>query len=165
VIRRIARGAAMACAGAAALAGCTKAYQNAYDQETARLEQQQQLEQSEQRALHAEAQRYASVVYFATGSSQIQEAGFGELDWFVQQMQPYPQATFEVNGFADITGSEATNQRLSAERADAVAGYLASRGIDRSRIYVQSFSTQFPAASNARAQGRRDNRRVEVTVR
>jgi outer membrane protein OmpA-like peptidoglycan-associated protein len=54
---------------------------------------------------------------------------------------------------------------LSLERATNVASYLTSQGIAASRIVTQGFGEQYPAASNETNQGRRNNRRVEVTVR
>jgi outer membrane protein OmpA-like peptidoglycan-associated protein len=51
------------------------------------------------------------------------------------------------------------------QRATNVANYLAAQGIAPSRIVAQGFGTQYPAASNETGQGRRNNRRVEVTVR
>jgi OOP family OmpA-OmpF porin len=145
--------------------GCPSAYQRTYERETQRLEAQQQAETEQERAAHAEAQKYAAVAYFDVGSAELRPRDQGELDWFVKQMEPYPKAVIEVNGFADTTGSEATNQQLSKDRAETVEKYLESKGIDPSRIVTQSFSTQFPAASNENPAGRRNNRRVEVTVR
>ncbi len=147
------------------LVACPSAYQRTYDKDMQQMEDQRQAAQAQEAAAHAEAQRYAAVVYFATGSSALGANATAELDWFLQKMQPYPLATFEVNGFADKTGTEAKNQQLSTERAQAVAAYLQANGISSSRLYLQAFATQFPAASNATTQGRRDNRRVEVTVR
>jgi len=145
--------------------GCPSAYQRTYEQETKRLEAQQQAADAQARAQHAEASRYAAVVYFEVGNAVIGADGQRELRWFVQKMQPYPQAGILVQGFADTTGSEATNQALSTQRAEAVATYLAGQGIDRSRLVVQGFGTESPAASNASATTRSRNRRVEVTVR
>ena len=88
-----------------------------------------------------------------------------QLDWFVEKMAPYPESTFDVQGFADSTGSEGTNQQLSDQRAQAVSSYLQSKGIAGGRIYAAAFSTSSPAATNATAAGRKDNRRVEITVR
>jgi len=150
---------------ATGVSACPSAYQRTYNRETQRLEAQQQAETEQERAAHAEAQKYAAVAYFDVGSAELRPRDQGELDWFVKQIEPYPKAIIEVNGFADSTGSEATNQQLSKDRADAVENYLESKGIDRSRIVTQSFSTQFPAASNENPAGRRNNRRVEVTVR
>ncbi|HTF33096.1 MAG TPA: OmpA family protein [Myxococcota bacterium] len=158
--------AALALLGiAAGGTGCPSAYQRTYDRELQRKESQQQQETEQERAAHAEAQKYAAVAYFDVGSAALRPASQSELDWFVKQMEPYPKAMIEVNGFADSTGGEATNQQLSKDRADAVEKYLESKGIDSSRIVTQSFSTQFPAASNENSAGRRNNRRVEVTVR
>jgi outer membrane protein OmpA-like peptidoglycan-associated protein len=150
--------------GLLALSGCPSAYQRTYERETQRLEAQQQADLAREEAAHKQAQKYAAVVYFSVGSAVIDEDGLRELRWFVQQMQPYPQAVIDVQGFADSTGSEAANQDLSQQRAQAVAAYLDSQGIALSRLVVRGFGTISPADSNATAQGRRNNRRVEVTV-
>ena len=147
------------------LQGCPSAYQRTYEQQTQRLEMQQQAAQAEAEAAHAQAQKYAAVIYFAVGSSVISDDGQRELRWFVQQMQPYPQAMILVQGFADSTGSEATNSGLSQARAANVTGFLNAQGIASARIATQGFGTDSPAASNETAKGRRNNRRVEVTVR
>ncbi len=144
---------------------CASAYQRTYDAETQRLEQEHAAQQAQESAAHSEAQRYAAVVYFATGSSQIDGDGQRELRWLVEKLGPYPQSTLDVQGFADATGGEATNQQLSQQRAQAVAELLRAQGIAPARIQLAAFSTQSPAASNTTQQGRRNNRRVEVTVR
>ena len=147
------------------LHGCPSAYQRTYEQQTQRLEMQQRAAQAEAEAAHAEAQKYAAIIYFTVGSTIISEDGQRELRWFVQQMQPYPQAMIQVQGFADSTGQEATNQGLSVTRAQAVASYLTSQGLAPERLAVQGFGEQYAAASNKTTKGRRNNRRVEVTVR
>jgi len=147
------------------LFGCTSAYQRTYDQQMQRLETEQQATQAQEAAAHAEAQKYAAVVYFAVGSAVVDADGQRELRWLVQQLQPYHQAILDVQGFADSTGSEATNAGLSEQRAANVANYLTSQGIAPSRLVTKGFGTASPAASNATTQGRRNNRRVEVTVR
>lgn len=145
--------------------GCPSAYQPTYDREMATLEQRQQEQDAQQAALHAEASKYAAVIYFAVGSAVIDEDGYRQLTWFVGKMQPYPQANFLVQGFADSSGSEPENQQLSVDRAQAVAQFLSGQGIAPSRMDVQGFGTTSPADTNATAQGRRNNRRVELTVR
>jgi outer membrane protein OmpA-like peptidoglycan-associated protein len=145
--------------------GCQTAYDNAYKAETERLEAERAAQSAQESAAHAEAARFAAVVYFQTGSAQLSTDAMRQLDWFVEKMSPYPQATFDVQGFADSTGSESTNQRLSDSRAQAVSSYLQEKGIAAPRIYAAAFSTSSPAASNTTAAGRKDNRRVEITVR
>jgi outer membrane protein OmpA-like peptidoglycan-associated protein len=160
------RVAAVALGGVMLLAqGCPSAYQRTYDRETQRLESQAAAQRAEAVAEHAQASRYAAVVYFAVGSATIDEDGKRELRWFVEKIQPYPQAVVLAQGFADSTGTEAKNQQLSVERAQAVAAHLQTQGIAASRIEAQGYGIDSPAASNVTAQGRRNNRRVEVTVR
>ena len=147
------------------LSACPSAYQRTYDQEMQRLEGAQRADDEQAAADHAEAQKYAAVIYFTVGSAVVDADGQRELRWFVGQMQRYPQAVIDVQGFADATGTEATNHSLSADRAAAVADYLSSQGIDSSRLITQGFGTDSPAATNETSKGRRSNRRVEVTVR
>ena len=156
---------AVVAAGCLLLQGCPSAYQRTYDQQMATLEAQQNAANAQAEAAHAQASKYAAVIYFAVGSPAIDQDGYRQLNWFVQQMQPYPQAQFLVQGFADSTGNEVNNQGLSLARAQNVAGYLASQGIAPPRMLVQGFGEDYAAASNETAQGRRNNRRVEVTVR
>jgi len=145
--------------------GCASAYDETYARETERLEQQEQARQAEEAAAHAEARKYAAVVYFDVHDAVIRNDGYRELDWFVQQMQPYPQAIIQVQGFADSTGTESLNQELSNQRAASVARYLSAEGIDPSRIRTEGFASDFAARPNVTAEGRQRNRRVEVTVR
>lgn len=157
--------AVMVAAGWLLLQGCPSAYQQTYNQEMQRLEAQQRAVNAQEQAAHAQASKYAAVIYFAVGSPNLDQDAYRQLNWFVQQMQPYPQALFLVQGFADSTGSEVSNQGLSVARAQNVADYLASQGIAPSRLLVQGFGEQYAAAPNETSQGRRNNRRVEVTVR
>ncbi len=159
---------ALACALGTALLvaqGCPSAYQRTYEQETQRLEGESRAAQAQATAEHAQASRYAAVAYFDVGSAVVGPDGQRELRWFVDKMQPYPQAGFLVQGFADTTGSEAKNRTLSEDRARAVAAALGGLGLDPSRLVVQGYGTESPAASNTTTRGRRNNRRVEVTVR
>jgi len=145
--------------------GCSSGYQRAYDRETERLQADQRAQDARDTADHAEASRYAAVVYFDTGSAVVGSDGEGELQWFVNQMQPYPKAHILVQGFADSTGGEDKNKTLSEDRAHAVAAVLGAKGIDASRIEARGYGTDSPAASNVTPKGRNRNRRVEVTVR
>jgi len=144
----------------AALLGCgtSPLYEKTYEEETQRLE-------SEAAAQREEASRYAAVVYFDVGSAVIEPEGYQELDWFVEKVAADPTAGIHVRGFADATGGDAVNQRLSYERAQNVASYLVSKGVPRERLAPLGFSSEFPAESNQTVAGRRSNRRVEVTVR
>ncbi len=145
--------------------GCPSAYDRTFERESQRLEEERRAEEARERAALEEARRFAAVVYFASGSSVIDEGGFRELDWFAEKMQPFPRAVIEVRGFADTTGNPERNQQLSNQRAENVARYLATRGIESSRIQTMGFASEFPAETNETSHGRSRNRRVEVTVR
>lgn len=69
-----------------------------------------------------------------------------------------------VAGHTDSQGSDEYNMELSLERAESVAQYLKSRGIDSSRIKMEYYGESRPEADNATEEGRNINRRVEVQV-
>ena len=69
-----------------------------------------------------------------------------------------------VAGHTDSVGSDAYNMKLSNRRAEAVKRYLVDHGIAASRITSEGFGKREPVASNATAEGRAQNRRVELHV-
>jgi outer membrane protein OmpA-like peptidoglycan-associated protein len=144
--------------------GCASAYQRTYDKTYDELNAQADAKQQADAAAHAEAQKYASVVYFATGSAKIDEEGQREIAWFVDKMKPFPQAMLDVQGFADSTGDDARNASLSAERTQAVVNALVAGGIDPTNIRQAHYGANYQAATNVTPAGRRNNRRVEITV-
>ena len=80
--------------------------------------------------------------------------------------QRYATGQVRVMGFADSRGDKSYNKELSEKRAEAVKSYLVSNGgIDAGRVSVEPMGESMPAASNATAAGRQENRRVEIAVR
>jgi outer membrane protein OmpA-like peptidoglycan-associated protein len=69
-----------------------------------------------------------------------------------------------VEGHTDSVGTDAYNQKLSHRRADAVRQYLVKHGIPANRITTEGFGKSRPVASNDTADGRAQNRRVELRV-
>jgi outer membrane protein OmpA-like peptidoglycan-associated protein len=69
-----------------------------------------------------------------------------------------------VEGHTDSQGQPAYNQDLSQRRAQSVRDYLVSRGIAADRVTAQGFGLTRPIADNTSAEGRADNRRVEIVV-
>ena len=67
-----------------------------------------------------------------------------------------------VNGYTDGVGSDDYNNKLSERRAEAVANWLASKGLPRSAIKTSGFGKADPVASNADPRGRAQNRRVVI---
>jgi outer membrane protein OmpA-like peptidoglycan-associated protein len=76
----------------------------------------------------------------------------------------YPDFNIVVEGHTDNTGKENYNQWLSEKRAEAVADSLVSRGLNPARIQVVGYGETRPAATNETAEGRQQNRRVELHV-
>ncbi|NCO58590.1 MAG: OmpA family protein, partial [Deltaproteobacteria bacterium] len=84
------------------------------------------------------------------------------LDAVVQVLKANPTLRLEVQGHTDSTGSALLNQRLGEQRAQAVAGYFTTHGIDASRLTAKGYGSAQPATTNDTADGRAQNRRVEL---
>jgi OmpA-OmpF porin, OOP family len=84
------------------------------------------------------------------------------LDEVVTILKTNPSMTGEVRGYTDSTGSLEYNQKLSEARAKAVRDYLIKQGIGPERIRAKGFGPAQPVASNDTAEGRAQNRRVEL---
>lgn len=88
------------------------------------------------------------------------------LDAAVAQLKTMPEdATIQVTGYTDSVGSEKYNQELSMRRAQAAQEYLVSNGVDQKRIVLSGMGESNPIASNDTAEGRAQNRRVEVEAK
>ena len=111
-------------------------------------------------------QKYKETVYFRVNSSVLTPSEKQKLDTVIQQTQNEKGYIVEVAGFADKTGKAALNQTLSEARANAVVRYLEQQGnIPIHRILTPTgMGTSHEAADNNTSQGRKLNRRVEVTV-
>jgi outer membrane protein OmpA-like peptidoglycan-associated protein len=105
-------------------------------------------------------------VYFKLNSSKLDDTEKQKLDNIIQQTQNEKGFVIEVAGFADTTGNAARNQVLSEDRANAVVRYLQQQGnIPIHRILTPAgMGTTHEAADNKTREGRKLNRRVEVTV-
>lgn len=105
-------------------------------------------------------------VTFATGSASINPAFQDTLASVADTLIKYPNSLVDVYGFTDTTGAPATNQRLSEQRAQAVADYLIARGVARSRIETRGYGEdraylRVPTADNV---DEPRNRRVEIKI-
>jgi outer membrane protein OmpA-like peptidoglycan-associated protein len=104
-------------------------------------------------------------VLFPSGGATLSPIARQSLDQVAEALkQQAPEQQLIIEGHTDSRGSDATNERLSQERAQAVASYLATRGVDSSRIQVVGRGEEQPIASNDTTDGRASNRRVEIVV-
>jgi OmpA-OmpF porin, OOP family len=76
----------------------------------------------------------------------------------------HPHSRVEIGGHTDSQGSAAYNQRLSADRAEAVRGYLLGEAVYAEQLTVRGYGESQPVADNDSEEGRERNRRVELTV-
>ena len=76
----------------------------------------------------------------------------------------YPDLHLQVEGFTDSVGGDEYNMRLSESRAASVRDYLIGQGVSVNNVVAQGFGKSDPVASNATAEGRQQNRRVDLIV-
>ena len=104
-------------------------------------------------------------ITFATDSSEIVSNFYAPLNNLASSFKQFNQNSIEIVGFTDSTGSRQYNMDLSQRRAQSVATYLTAQGVDGTRLSTRGAGPDQPIASNATADGRAQNRRVEVNLR
>lgn len=101
---------------------------------------------------------------FGSGKSELQPMAGQKLDKIAGALKEQGDRKIQIRGYTDSVGSDESNMALSKERAEAVASYLASRGVSRDHMTVEGLGESDPIESNDTATGRAANRRVEITV-
>lgn len=103
---------------------------------------------------------------FAVNSDTIKDAGKGELRDLAAHIKDLSDVqSVGIVGHTDSTGAAAYNQKLSQRRAAAVKNFLMESGISTRVMTTLGLGEEEPVASNASAEGRAKNRRVEITIR
>ncbi len=102
-------------------------------------------------------------VNFETGKAALTPESQTILNGVAESLVANEEINVEVSGHTDNTGSRALNQRLSRARAEAVRQYLIDRGVAAARLTAVGRGPDRPVASNRTAEGRAQNRRVELT--
>lgn len=103
-------------------------------------------------------------ITFDVGKANIRSSFYDVLKSVALVVQEFDQTAIAVGGHTDSTGSFQLNQRLSEERAEAVASFLRNEGIAQGRLHTRGFGPRFPVAGNDTEQGRQQNRRVEIDL-
>ena len=103
-----------------------------------------------------------SDISFDTGRSDIKPNLRPILDQFASGLSGQPNTEVRIIGHTDNVGSDVVNDPLSLQRAQSARDYLTSRGVNPSRVTIQGRGEHEPIASNATAEGRAQNRRVEI---
>lgn len=106
---------------------------------------------------------FDSGILFAFNSSALNTSSKEALSKFAKILAENPTMDIAVLGHTDNVGSLAANQKVSLDRAKSVAGYLVSEGALKAQMKtVEGKDYSMPVASNETADGRAQNRRVEV---
>lgn len=103
-------------------------------------------------------------ILFATNKSELGAAARKALQEFATSLKNSPDTDVTIYGHTDNTGSRAVNEKLSKERAEAVANFLVGNGVSRARILTEGLAYDQPVADNSTAEGRAKNRRVEIYI-
>lgn len=103
-------------------------------------------------------------VTFATDSSDINARFYDVLNSVAIVLKEYDKTLIDVTGHTDSTGSDQHNMELSQRRANSVSSYLIGQGLNSQRFYITGAGESQPIASNDTAQGREQNRRVEIRL-
>lgn len=164
------KGAAIGAAlGAAVGTGAGALIGNKMDKQQKELQeqlaQQAEVEQvKDQNGLQAIKVTFQGGILFPTNGTTLSEKAKIELAKFAENIIQNPGTEIQVFGFTDNTGSYQVNQRVATGRADAVLGYLVDCGVSPTRIRAQGIPMADYVASNDTAEGRAQNRRVEVYI-
>ena len=120
---------------------------------------------AEYKKITESAERLTLDYRFKAGASTLDNKAVVDLDRLVTFLSDlhYSGSDLLLLGFADATGDPASNQKLSLERAQAVAGQIARRGVKPGTVIA--FGQAMPVAENGTEDGRQRNRRVEVWVK
>ena len=103
-------------------------------------------------------------VLFVSDKSELLPSAQNRLNQVADALMANKERKLTVEGHTDSQGSPAHNQELSQQRADAVRSYLISRGYPGELIQAQGIGENRPVADNSSAEGRANNRRVEIIV-
>ena len=103
-------------------------------------------------------------VYFDTNKSSVKGTSAETLDKLAEILKEYPKTNILVEGHTDSAGTDEYNWDLSRRRAESVTNYLVNKGIDKSRFTTKWYGETQPKASNETAEGKAQNRRVELAI-
>jgi outer membrane protein OmpA-like peptidoglycan-associated protein len=84
---------------------------------------------------------------------------------FKMWLEKYPSSKLYVTGYSDLVGTDEYNLALSQKRAQVVAKYLETQGINSGRIVAESKGEAEPVAGYITAEGRAKNRRTEISIK
>lgn len=103
-------------------------------------------------------------IFFEVGKAGLKPISYVELNKAVDLMKKNPSMNIEIGGHTDNVGADATNLKLSEDRAKAVKEYMVLAGIEENRLIAVGYGRTQPIADNGTADGRASNRRTEFVI-
>lgn len=103
-------------------------------------------------------------IFFETGKATLSPESRVELGKAIDLMKTNPTMKIEVGGHTDNVGDDASNMKLSHDRAKAVREYLVQGGIAPDRVQSKGYGESNPVAGNDTSEGRKANRRTEFII-
>ena len=104
-------------------------------------------------------------ILFALDSTSVRSGLRRDLRVVANNLQAYPNSMIKILGHTDNTGSASYNEALSQRRADAVVNILIDNGVQPVRLQALGRGEDDPIENNLTAEGRAQNRRVEIIIR
>ncbi|MEH6824117.1 MAG: OmpA family protein [Motiliproteus sp.] len=104
-------------------------------------------------------------ITFNTGAAALEGGFLPVLGSVSKVLKKFDKTQLMIDGYTDSQGSFESNQGLSEQRASSVEGYLSGLGVARSRLQSRGWGERYPVADNGSAEGRAQNRRVELNIR
>lgn len=103
-------------------------------------------------------------IHFAESGTEFRSSAYPELDQIISLADACRHSSMTIIGHTDSSGEETWNRHLSLARAQAVADYLAARGVARERLVARGAGSSAPMADNTTRYGRSLNRRISVSL-
>lgn len=119
---------------------------------------------TDQNGLEAIKVTFNSGILFPTNGTSLNTAERQSLAGFASNLINNPETNVQIFGYTDNTGSMQVNERVSTGRADAVRNFLVNSGVSAARVTAQGIPMADYVASNDTAEGRAQNRRVEIYI-
>lgn len=104
-------------------------------------------------------------ITFHTGESVLDSAFKPVLESVSKVLRKFDKTLLQIDGYTDSQGSFEFNQQLSERRAASVERYLVEVGVEAARLQSRGWGERYPVADNGTAEGRAQNRRVELNIR
>lgn len=119
---------------------------------------------TDQNGLQAIKVTFNGGILFPTNGTTLNTSSRHDLTEFATSLINNPNTNVQIFGFTDNTGTMAVNERVATGRADAVKDFLINSGVSASRLAATGEPMTDYIASNDTAEGRAQNRRVEIYI-